>query len=301
MRVLSIGEVLWDVFPTQELLGGAALNFCVNLHRLGHSAFLLTAVGADLRGRSARESMESLGLRTDFVQVTDKAPTGIATVGTDSRGDPHFAIPRPAAFDLVSLTPDLLKDMQALAFDWLYFGTLLQIEPRIEAYTREIAGSLPNIQCFYDMNLRQGHWNFPLVERLCHLSSILKLNQAEAQILFETTKSPGENFSLPEFCSSWASVYDIDTICVTLGPAGCFVHTRNANLTSTGYSVTVQDTVGAGDAFAAGFLHGCHESWPMPQTLSFANALGALVASRPGATPSWHLDECLALASSGMK
>jgi fructokinase len=297
MRVLSIGEVLWDVFPNHELLGGAALNFCVNLHRLGQSAVLLTAVGRDDRGRLARQTMESLGLTTDFVQVTDQKPTGVATVGTDARGEPQFVIPRPAAFDMVTFTPALLARLQGLEFDWLYFGTLLQMDPRIENYTRELSRTLPQIRCFYDMNLRTGHWNFPLVERLCHMASVLKLNETEAETLFGITKAPGSRFSLDQFCSSWASTYGIETICVTLGPAGCFVYSKNSTLTSPGYSVTVQDTVGAGDAFAAAFLQGYHHSWPMERTLSFANALGALVASRPGATPEWQVEECIALAA----
>ena len=45
MRVLSIGEILWDIFPDQERLGGAALNFSANIGRLGDSATLITAVG----------------------------------------------------------------------------------------------------------------------------------------------------------------------------------------------------------------------------------------------------------------
>jgi fructokinase len=56
--------------------------------------------------------------------------------------------------------------------------------------------------------------------------------------------------------------------------------------------VSVVDTVGAGDAFSAGFLHGYQRSWPLEHTARFANALGALVASRAGATPVFSLDEC---------
>jgi fructokinase len=62
-----------------------------------------------------------------------------------------------------------------------------------------------------------------------------------------------------------------------------------------GFRVTVRDTVGSGDAFAAAFLHGYHRGWPMRRTARFANALGALVASRPGSTPDWTVDEVLAM------
>jgi sugar/nucleoside kinase (ribokinase family) len=49
MKVLGIGEILWDVFPDWELLGAAALNFCANLRLLGDSPTLLSGVDKDLR------------------------------------------------------------------------------------------------------------------------------------------------------------------------------------------------------------------------------------------------------------
>jgi fructokinase len=59
--------------------------------------------------------------------------------------------------------------------------------------------------------------------------------------------------------------------------------------------VTLCDTVGSGDAFAAGFLHGYHRMWPILDTARFANALGALVAGRAGATPDWSIQDCFKL------
>ena len=58
-----------------------------------------------------------------------------------------------------------------------------------------------------------------------------------------------------------------------------------------GERVTVADTVGAGDAFAAAFLHGLRERWPTSQIARFANRVGALVASRSGAIPDWSMIE----------
>jgi fructokinase len=43
------------------------------------------------------------------------------------------------------------------------------------------------------------------------------------------------------------------------------------------------DPVGAGDAFAAAFLHGLNARWPAAQIAEFANRMGALAVSRPGA------------------
>jgi fructokinase len=84
-------------------------------------------------------------------------------------------------------------------------------------------------------------------------------------------------------------------ICVTLGPAGCCIYDRGAIAFVPGFRVDVCDTVGSGDAFAAAFLHAYNQNWPTVEAARFANALGALVASRAGATPDWSVDECVAL------
>ena len=59
--------------------------------------------------------------------------------------------------------------------------------------------------------------------------------------------------------------------------------------------VQTQDTVGAGDAFAAAFIHGLSLQWPPAEIADFANRVAALVASRPGGTPAWTLEEVRAL------
>jgi fructokinase len=297
MRVLSIGEILWDVFPNQELLGGAALNFSVNISRLGDSAALITGLGKDLRGQIAHDVMNSLSLPTDFVQSVDYPPTGIAIVNTTAEGEPHFEIPRPAAFDAVIITADIVDQVMRWEPDWLYFGTLLQTEPNLERGTQDLSKALPGVRCFYDMNLRRGHWNAPLVQRLCKLASVLKLNEAEAKLLGEMNGIQADAFTFEAFCRATVEHYELDAICITLGAAGCCVYERGLLYTVSGYPVVVQDTVGAGDAFSAAFLHGYHRGWAIGRVARFANALGSIVASRAGATPDWSVQECLRLIS----
>jgi fructokinase len=202
-----------------------------------------------------------------------------------------------AAFDAFNLSSEALLSLKTLEPDWLYFGTLFQTDAHVEQMTRSLVESLHGTRCFYDLNLRPGSWNLPLVERLCRLASIVKLNEFEAQTLATLTGVDPNSFSLENFCANWASRYEIESICVTLGAAGCLVYENGTALTVPGFPASVEDTVGAGDAFAAAFLHGYHAKWPLLRTARFANALGAIVASRPGATPKWSIDECLQLAS----
>ena len=69
----------------------------------------------------------------------------------------------------------------------------------------------------------------------------------------------------------------------------------NVFVEATGFKVKVADTIGAGDAFAAAFVHGLGSGWPAKKVADFANRVGALVASRPGALPHWTLDELAGL------
>ena len=292
MRVISIGEVLWDVFEEKEFLGGAPLNFSANTQRLGNSVLLVTAVGDDARGNRAVAQMSALGLPTDFIQVVTERPTGTAVVVTDDTGSASYVIERPAAFDLVRVDQPILSRLQQFDPQWIYFGTLTQTDSRSLNALTEIIRRSPDANRFYDMNLRMGHWNFALVEGLSRIATVLKLNDAEAELLFHHVLGD-KPFSLEEFCRYWSSKYGIKTICITLGGEGCAVFIDGTLRTFPGYPVKVVDTVGAGDAFAAAFLHGLYLGWPIERIAPFANALGALVASRAGATPAWTLDECL--------
>ena len=78
---------------------------------------------------------------------------------------------------------------------------------------------------------------------------------------------------------------------MTFGERGCGIYHEGRYTEVPGRKVEVADTIGAGDAFAAAFLHGVEEGWGAPRCGSFANAVGALVASRPGATPEWSVEE----------
>jgi fructokinase len=292
MQVWGVGEILWDIFPDEERLGGAPCNFCANLQRLGDAAMLLSAVGRDQRGEAALARMAHLNLNTRYIQTVEGAPTGTALIHTNLIGEASFSIPRPAAFDLLSISTE--DNLDTSAMDWLYFGTLMQTEPAIERLTTRLAKALPSGRCFYDVNLRGSHWNFPLVERLSRLTSILKLNREEAETIFRVAHD-SSRFSLEEFSGTWTTTYGVDLVCVTLGAAGVFVFHDGVAHRIAGYRVPVLDTVGAGDAFSAAFLHGYQRGWAIEYTARFANALGALVASRAGATPDWTIDECQAL------
>lgn len=297
MRLISIGEILWDVIGGQEHLGGAPLNLSVHASRLGHDLSVVSAVGADQRGDRALEAMSGLGLSIDLVQRSSEWPTGIVTVTVADDGQPEFEIHRPAAYDSIKLDKPALEGLAAWDPDWVCFGTLLSMYPCGRNLLFETMDALPRARRFYDVNLRPKSFTPELVLALLGRATVVKLNQDEVyslDVMFQKS-----NRTLEEFCRDYAARFGWEAVCVTRGELGCSIFVRDQYVEVPGYRVQVADTVGAGDAFAAAFLHGLDAGWPAAQIGDFANRLGALVASRPGGAAPWSLDQIQALSRSG--
>jgi len=294
MHVIAVGEILWDLIGDSEYLGGAVLNFSVQLTRLGHRVSLVSAVGDDPRGRLALSKAHDLGLSTRFVRTVPDQPTGIVTVTVDPAGQPSYIIHRPAAYDFASLDDADFAALASPSPDWIAFGTLHSMHPNAHRLLHTVMQHFPRARRFYDINLRRDSYTPELVKSLCELAHIVKLNDAEVAMvgqMFGTHET-----TLEAFCRTYASRFGWQAVCVTRGSEGCALLLGGEYLEASGYHVAVADTVGAGDAFAAALVHGIQAGWPAREVADFANRLGALVASRKGGVPAWTPEELRALA-----
>src|SRR5690242_18206933 len=145
MKVVSLGEVLWDILPQAEHLGGAPCNFAVHAHNLGHEVCFVSAVGKDHRGELALDQVKAAGLSTRWIHRTSEYPTGTVTVSLNS-GGPQYHIHRPAAYDF----PDLsAADREALLNpepQWIYYGTLQQMSAPAHELTMHLLDEAPSAQ-----------------------------------------------------------------------------------------------------------------------------------------------------------
>lgn len=278
-KIISIGEVLWDVFPGEEHIGGAAFNFAAHAVRLGAAVRFISAVGADPRGEAARQRMRELGVDDRWVPTVTEAPTGTVTVEL-SAGQPTYTIHRPAAYDF----PPCPVAWEEPA-DWIYIGTLAQMAPRVRHLTRQVRAALPRARVLYDLNLRRDSYTPELIRELLGEATVLKLNHEEARQL-------GPLLGLRSVApADLAGRFGLETVCITRGADGCTLWSAGQFVDVPGVPVKVADAVGAGDAFAAALVHGLDRRWPLEQVGRMANRLGALVASRSGAVPAWTRDE----------
>jgi fructokinase len=209
-------------------------------------------------------------------------------------GVPEYVIHRPAAYDFPSLASEVEYELIKSAPQWIYFGTLQQMTSQALPFTKAILRQLPHARTFYDVNLRRDSYSAELITGLLQHAAVVKLNEEEAGVLAEMLQLPRN--SLEEFCRRLQRAFSVEGVCVTRGAKGCSLLAGDVFIEAPGYRVTVSDTIGAGDAFSAAFLHGIDAGWPPQQIADLANRLGALVASLPGGAPAWSQQQLEALA-----
>ena len=292
LPVVVLGEVIWDVFEHSRRLGGAALNFAAHARRLGHFPSLISAVGTDPLGEEAAAAIAALGLDTRFLQKTTRFCTGRARVRMGPGDRTRFVIERPAAYDAVLLSDEEIEQIVQRAPAWFYYGTLFASTPEGEAVLLRLLDALPITTRLYDLNLRPGSDSEPLVQRLLAQANVVKVNEDELLAVHEFTGLP---VSLEAFCREGSRQFGWKAVCVTLGARGCAMLACGEYVEADGQAVEVVDTVGAGDAFTAAFMHGLICQWPVAKIAAFANRVGALVASRHGAIPDWTAKEAVEL------
>lgn len=281
MIVVGLGEILWDCFPDERRPGGAPANVAFHASQLGFRGVLCSRVGTDELGNEFLDFAQSRGLATDWVQRDPQHPTGRATVSVGPGGHAKFEFLDDAAWDHLELderAARLVHGARAVCF-----GTLAQ---RSEDSRRAIHALLEqeSSDCFivYDVNLRQKFYERSWIEASLQRATAVKLNDDEIRVLSELLDLPQP---ADEFAQAVIDRYHVHNVCVTRGAKGVYVQGLHESVDVAGAQVDVVDTVGAGDAFTAAFIAGHLWHWPLKATTEFANRVGALVASRPGAMP----------------
>jgi len=279
--VICIGEIVWDQYKDIRLLGGAPFNLSANLKKLGHQVIFISAVGNDLLGDEALNIVTKFGLDTQFINKIDGYNTGTVIVSANSKGAEKFNINLPASFEYIFLDEKQFKTLIQISSPILCFGTLCNKSISVRALVRSIIKAMPNVKCFYDMNLRKNLFSKKIIIELLQYTSILKLNYEEGlicKILFKK-----EKWGIDEFCKFLISKFELEYIFLTRGKDGCTVHTNEKIKKYPTFKSKLIDSVGAGDAFSAGIVHGILNNWEIDKIAMFANKLGAEAITRKGA------------------
>lgn len=280
MQVLCFGEILWDNLPSGPLPGGAPMNVALHLKRFGISSVIASSTGSDEKGAKLVGFLKNAGMDTSYIQTHATLPTSEVLVHLNEKNNATFEICEPVAWDDIQLTPDLegvLKSSQAIVY-----GSLASRNPS----TRETLGKLldSDILRIMDVNLRSPFDKQEIVTPLLKKADIVKLNDDELVKICDWFNIKGD---FGACASDLYKLLNLKTLIITKGEHGASLIHDGTLYSHPGYKVKVADTVGAGDAFLAGFLAAFFDEKIMPEALAEASAIGAFVASKPGAVPDY--------------
>ncbi len=284
-NILCIGEALWDVMPGNRKPGGAPLNVALHLTRQGNSVNIVSGVGNDQNGMELIEFIENTGLNTSYIQIDESLPTSEVIVKLNEKGNATFEIKEPVAWDALKFTSDL-KNLSVNA-GVIVYGTLAS---RNRSSRATIINTLTKEAIkIIDVNIRLPYTNPAIVRELLNYADIAKLNQDELHIIASWDEKSSVNDS--ELMEWIALKYNLEMVCVTRGENGAIIYSDHSFYEHPGFKVEVADTIGTGDAFLAGLISSLLNEESVKNSLEFASATGALVASRFGATPSYRAED----------
>ena len=284
-KFVCVGEVLWDRLPTGAVPGGATMNVALHLAQLGQEVLFASSVGDDEPGRKLIEFMKNAGLNVELIQKTNDLPTSEVIVSLDKFKSPTFNIVEPVAWDQIELFDTIQNAVKGAGF--VIYGTLASRNRK----TRETILALlkyDNLKLL-DINLRSPYGKREIVEQLIAPADFVKMNDTELIEIAEWNNFKSND--LHKLINWFSEHYKKNFVCVTRGKDGAMVLEDHQVFENDGFKVTPVDTVGSGDAFLAGFISSIINEMSTIDALNFACALGAYVATKPGATPKLNTME----------
>jgi fructokinase len=315
---VALGEYLIDFTPHglsdagqpvfERNPGGAPVNVVAAMAKLGKKTGFIGKVGNDPFGRYLRQALLQQGVSDSGLIATDEAHTTMAFIHLDSQGERSFHFSRKPGADQL-LREDEVNLAMLEVTRIFHFGSIsMTAEPSYTATIKSVQkakekGALIS----YDPNWRPSLWKdeqhaWEAIHQGLGLADLVKVSEEE--VIFLTGQGDIEIAS-----KQLMERYSIQLLLVTAGSIGSFYRMNDWWGKVDSYSVHTVDTTGAGDGFLGAFLYQVLmlgkplQVWSEDElcsALRFANAAGALAATRKGAIPSLDtIEEIEALMQAG--
>ncbi|MEW2012515.1 MULTISPECIES: 5-dehydro-2-deoxygluconokinase [Microbacterium] len=288
--VLSIGRLGVDIYPLQsgvgleevstfgKFLGGSAANVAVAAARYGHDVALVSRVGDDPLGRYLQAELRRLSVDPALVAVDGTYKTPLTLCEIFPPDDfPLYFYREPKAPDL-EVSPDQLPDdaLEQASIFWLTVTGLSQ-EPSRSTHLDALRRRGRRRHTILDLDYRPMFWPDPaeagaqVGAALDHVTIAIG-NREECEVAVGETD--------PHRAADALLERGVELAIVKQGPDGVLAKTRDETVVAPPHPVSVVNGLGAGDAFGGAICHGLLEGWELDRMLRFANAAGAIVASR---------------------
>ena len=285
MKLISFGEVLWDIYPDAKCIGGAPFNFAAHAARLGAESYLLSAVGEDALGDDTLRAVRAEGVCTDFI-TRSSFPTGQCLVSLDEQNIPSYNLLPNVAYDDIAC-PTLPADT-----DVFYFGTLALRRSHNRAVLREILENNRFETVFADLNIRPPFSTAETVALAVENATVLKISDEELPTVLGFLGM--EALSYADAACTLAGRYpNLSQILITLGAEGAYLWDARGKREYRVPAVAAKtvSTVGAGDSFSAAFLIRRFAENDIAQALAFAAKVAAFVVSNKDAVPHYTAEK----------
>ena len=279
------GEVLWDVFPDHQIIGGAPLNVALRLKSFTKNVSIISAIGNDKLGEQLLTYLDSNDLTSKYIQTNNNYPTGQVLVTLDQNGSASYDIKNPSVWDFISTNQsniDLVKTS-----DVFIYGSLVC---RNSTSKNTLFTLLEHAKFkVFDVNLRAPYYEFETLFKLMDFADFIKFNDEELELI---SKEINTGFStIEDNMKAISNTFNASHVCVTKGDKGAILLVNGKFYESKGYKVKVKDTVGAGDSFLATLIYQIQSFGNYEKAIDYACAVGALVAGSNGANPKLNQEE----------
>lgn len=279
--VVGIGEILWDIFPEYKQLGGAPANFAIHSASLGHRGLIISQTGNDISGREIREHLENKNIEY-ILPVDEEHKTGQVTVTLNKDGHPSYIIHENAAWDHLTLTPEMKKAAEEA--DAVCYGSLAHRHPDASQAILSFLDCTRD-ECIkvFDINLRQNYHSKQIIEQLLLQCQVFKLSDEELPVVCDYFSLNGtEESQIKQLITQ----FHLDMVVLTKGGKGSTLISADGRRSdSIPPETCVRDTVGAGDSFTAAVVSGLLKNWDLDKINRFAQSVASYVCTCHGATP----------------
>ncbi len=283
-RFVALGEILWDVFPSGRVFGGAPANFACSTAEIARTVTevgMISAVGQDELGNEALNALQERGVVTQFVQRVSQ-PTGRVDVELLADKSASYKFAKDCAWDNLAWDDSLQEHLDQTHA--ICFGTLAQRSTKSRATIQKcIESTNQDTLIVFDINLRPPFHTDTIIMSSLEQCNVLKLNEEELPIV---AKLAGIHGTTHQQLTQLAHQFGLKAIALTLGPRGAVLFRDGELSECAGIDTNVVDTVGAGDAFTGQFVLGLLLDWELERINRRAIEVAAYVCSQKGATPS---------------
>jgi 5-dehydro-2-deoxygluconokinase len=289
--LITMGRIGVDLYPLQtgvslaevetfgKFLGGSAANVAVAAARLGRATAVITRTGDDPFGAYLHRALEEFGVDDRWVTPVAAYPTPVTFCEIFPPDDfPLYFYRRPKAPDLEIHPQELdLDAIRAARVFWIT-GTGLSEEPSRTATLSALAHRAKAGITVFDLDWRPMFWADPGQARPYYAEALRHATVAVGN-LDECEIATGVRE--PRACAEALLAAGVELAVVKQGPDGVLaVHRDGRTAEVPAVPVEVVNGLGAGDAFGGSLCHGLLSGWDLERTMRYANAAGALVASR---------------------